>query len=155
MVGVGVIIAVGVGLFYYSQPENGIPAPSCTEDAKLCSDGSYVGRTGPNCEFVCPQTSTPVVRTNVPAKLGEKVLFGNTYITPLEVLEDSRCPDNVQCVQAGRLVFRAKLERNGKTQESVFDSTKSNSVIFDGSTFDFEETQGEGITLYFTQIGTH
>ena len=28
---------------------------ACTMDAKLCSDGSYVGRTGPNCEFApCP-----------------------------------------------------------------------------------------------------
>lgn len=26
----------------------------CTMDAKQCSDGSWVGRTGPNCEFVCP-----------------------------------------------------------------------------------------------------
>lgn len=23
----------------------------CTQEARLCSDGSYVGRTGPNCEF--------------------------------------------------------------------------------------------------------
>ena len=28
------------------------PPPSgCTEEAKLCPDGSYVGRTGPNCDF--------------------------------------------------------------------------------------------------------
>lgn len=27
----------------------------CTMDAKMCPDGSYVGRTGPNCEFAaCP-----------------------------------------------------------------------------------------------------
>jgi len=27
----------------------------CTQDAKLCPDGSSVGRTGPNCEFAkCP-----------------------------------------------------------------------------------------------------
>ena len=26
----------------------------CTTDAKLCPNGSYVGRTGPNCEFICP-----------------------------------------------------------------------------------------------------
>ena len=34
---------------------------ACTMDAKLCPDGSYVGRGGPNCEFAaCPQaTSTP------------------------------------------------------------------------------------------------
>jgi len=30
-------------------------AVACTQDAKLCLDGSYVGRTGPNCEFAaCP-----------------------------------------------------------------------------------------------------
>lgn len=27
---------------------------ACTMDAKECPDGSYVGRTGPNCEFICP-----------------------------------------------------------------------------------------------------
>jgi len=26
----------------------------CTMDAKMCPDGSYVGRSGPKCEFVCP-----------------------------------------------------------------------------------------------------
>jgi hypothetical protein len=34
------------------------PTPSakaCTQEAKLCPDGSYVGRTGANCEFApCP-----------------------------------------------------------------------------------------------------
>jgi len=30
---------------------------ACTMDAKLCSDGSYVGREGPKCEFKsCPET---------------------------------------------------------------------------------------------------
>lgn len=29
---------------------------ACTEEAKQCPDGSYVGRTGPNCEFTaCPK----------------------------------------------------------------------------------------------------
>ncbi len=32
---------------------------ACTMEAKLCPDGSYVGRTGPNCEFAaCPATRT-------------------------------------------------------------------------------------------------
>jgi type II secretory pathway pseudopilin PulG len=31
-------------------------AIACTEEAKQCPDGSYVGRTGPNCEFTaCPK----------------------------------------------------------------------------------------------------
>lgn len=37
-------------------PREGWSKPvACTEEAKLCSDGSAVGRTGPNCEFApCP-----------------------------------------------------------------------------------------------------
>ncbi|MFA6511948.1 MAG: hypothetical protein WCV86_02395 [Patescibacteria group bacterium] len=32
---------------------------ACTEEAKLCPDGSAVGRTGPNCEFAaCPGENT-------------------------------------------------------------------------------------------------
>jgi hypothetical protein len=36
------------------------PAPSqeqvaCTDEAMQCPDGSYVGRSGPKCEFVCPK----------------------------------------------------------------------------------------------------
>jgi len=34
-----------------TQPEEGV---ACTLDAMQCPDGSYVGRTGPDCEFVCP-----------------------------------------------------------------------------------------------------
>jgi hypothetical protein len=38
-----------------------LPLPNevaCTADAMECPDGSYVGRSGPNCEFVCPSTPT-------------------------------------------------------------------------------------------------
>ena len=32
---------------------------ACTMDAKLCPDGSYVGRVPPDCDFaVCPETKT-------------------------------------------------------------------------------------------------
>lgn len=30
---------------------------ACPVDAQQCSDGSYVSRTGPQCEFVCPQVA--------------------------------------------------------------------------------------------------
>ncbi len=32
-------------------------------DALECPDGSYVGRTGPDCQFVCPNKITPSVIT--------------------------------------------------------------------------------------------
>lgn len=46
-----IIIAVaGAGVFAWLKFFGEKPV-SCTQEAKLCSDGSYVGRTGPNCEF--------------------------------------------------------------------------------------------------------
>lgn len=32
----------------------------CTADAMICPDGTTVGRSGPNCEFVCPTPEVPV-----------------------------------------------------------------------------------------------
>lgn len=39
----------------------------CTSDAMQCPDGSYVGRTGPNCEFVCPDNDIGITITFPPA----------------------------------------------------------------------------------------
>lgn len=52
------------------NPVPGQGGVACTMEARLCPDGSYVGRQGPTCEFVpCPAvTSTPpVVATSTPA----------------------------------------------------------------------------------------
>jgi hypothetical protein len=38
-----------------------IEPKACTQDAKQCSDGSYVSRSGPNCEFAqCPKTQCTI-----------------------------------------------------------------------------------------------
>lgn len=42
-----------------SPPDEGV---MCTMDAKICPDGSAVGRSGPNCEFApCPKQGAPIV----------------------------------------------------------------------------------------------
>lgn len=39
----------------YGEPDGGPDRVACTMEAMICSDGSAVGRTGPNCEFAkCP-----------------------------------------------------------------------------------------------------
>jgi hypothetical protein len=58
LAGIVLILVIGLGGFMYrnaienrSQP----PQSACTLEAKLCPDGSSVGREGPNCEFkACP-----------------------------------------------------------------------------------------------------
>ena len=45
----------------------------CTADATQCPDGSYVGRTGPDCSFVCP-TTIPEKRVNLDNPLSDSVV---------------------------------------------------------------------------------
>ena len=46
-----------LGMLLFSGCVNETPK-ACTEEAKLCPDGSAVGRTGPDCEFApCPSSS--------------------------------------------------------------------------------------------------
>ncbi len=55
----------------------------CTQEAKQCPDGSYVGRTGPNCEFAaCPNEYKvyfvdELVKSNI--KEGTEVLVKGRY----------------------------------------------------------------------------
>jgi len=43
------------------------------------------------------------------ARLGETVNVGGPTVTPLRLVEDSRCPQGVQCIWAGRVVVSATI----------------------------------------------
>ena len=58
-----IVVFIFGGLLYiynpdpveYENPKN-IEPIACTMDAKLCPDGSYVGRIPPDCQFeACPK----------------------------------------------------------------------------------------------------
>lgn len=45
----------------------------CTMDAKMCPDGSYVGRIGPRCEFAaCPDEDDPIATSEITCPQGSK-----------------------------------------------------------------------------------
>jgi hypothetical protein len=49
------VLALGGGTYYFLLKKAPKPV-ACTQEAKICPDGSAVGRTGPNCEFAeCPE----------------------------------------------------------------------------------------------------
>jgi len=43
------------------------------------------------------------------ARMGETVNVGGPTVTPLKLVEDSRCPKDVRCVWAGRVVVSATI----------------------------------------------
>jgi len=82
---------------------------ACTMDAMMCPDGTYVGRSAPDCKFICPAADPANVKIN------QKVLVNGLTIIPLKVTEDSRCPmtSGIQCVWVGTV--RLDTQINGAT----------------------------------------
>jgi hypothetical protein len=67
------------------------------------------------CATVPPTSAGPI------AGLGQVAILNELKIRPIEVVEDSRCPTQVQCVWAGRLVVRARMNGPGWTQIRDFE----------------------------------
>ena len=89
-----------------------------------------------------PATVTPpssqghvLLYGNVTLKLNQVATFKNISIRPLAIVEDSRCPIDVQCIQAGTV--RVNVEVSSGMGKSV-------SILKLGQVF---TTEGEAITL--------
>ena len=65
------------------------------------------------CAVVPAPDSTPPAPQGSVVRLGERVQVGELAVTPVAVVEDSRCPTNVHCVWAGRLVVRTQIDGAG------------------------------------------
>lgn len=114
---------------------------ACTQEAKLCPDGSSVYRFGAQCQFAeCPLVEQPKVEEEVVVKkeevlgskfttLNKKVVIAGMSATPLEVVEDSRCPSGVNCIWKGTFRVKVKLESDGNTTRTS-ELSFGNSVVF-------------------------
>ncbi|GGZ08775.1 hypothetical protein GCM10011614_24610 [Novosphingobium colocasiae] len=51
------------------------------------------------------------------ARIGETVAVGGPRVTPLTVLEDSRCPMNARCVWAGQVRLSVRVETGAGTRD--------------------------------------
>lgn len=95
---------------YFQTTRTPGAAQGCTMEAKICPDGSAVGREGPNCEFAqCPGTTPEEESVTLEARMGEQVSGLGVKITLLRLLEDSRCPTDVVCIQAGTVRLQVRI----------------------------------------------
>lgn len=80
------LVSIGL-IFYYQWPKVMDNEPTaCTAEAKICPDGTAVGRTGPNCEFAeCPRpNSVDDMQAHIDSKAGRIQLESPE---PLAVIE--------------------------------------------------------------------
>ena len=79
----------------------------CTQEAKQCPDGSYVGRTGPNCEFAkCPNSVS--TSTSATPRQGLIQKLKNVIENKKEVREEvkNKIQDRVSSTTAQRIENR-------------------------------------------------
>ena len=117
------VVLIGAGVFLFRNNQVNAPGSdqvACTQDAMQCPDGSYVGRVSPSCEFAACLTSNSPEAMPLTARIHQGVSGLGIRITPLEVLEDSRCPVDVYCIQAGTVRLRATLQNSLGTSEQIF-----------------------------------
>lgn len=83
------ILAVGIGGFLWWRSSTQTSQKACTLEAKICPDGSTVGRSGPKCEFAtCPTAADEMA--NWKTYTNNKFGFSFKYPT---ILDFKSCPD--------------------------------------------------------------
>ena len=84
-----VLVFILVGAMYSYVSKNKPVQKACTLEAKICPDGSSVGRTGPNCDFAACPSQSP---TSSKSGIRGHVLLGPTC--PVEKIPpDPNCAD--------------------------------------------------------------
>jgi len=56
-----------------------------------------------------PRVGQEAASQGRPIALGQSAWLGDAIVTPLAVVEDSRCPVDAQCIQAGKLTVRTRI----------------------------------------------
>ncbi|MDO8739962.1 MAG: hypothetical protein Q7J54_00115 [Candidatus Woesearchaeota archaeon] len=140
------IIALGLYLIYNEslfteKRENPV---ACTQEAKICPDGSSVGRTGPNCEFTkCPEVQeVSAFDSLVNFTISKQIKFSDGLTVTLTEINDSRCKPGVVCIQAGELspVFTMMGGNIGDLPEEVRLGTSTvKKVIKNGYIFELKD----------------
>lgn len=79
--------------------------------------------------FASAQSPEQIVVKNGQQKVTKT---GPITVKFLELVEDSRCPEDVNCVWAGVARIKVRLSKNGKTADVELNTTDKQSTIFQG-----------------------
>ncbi len=154
-----VLIVVGAALvalklFVWQDLPDFIVKPlACTQEAKVCPDGSSVGRSGPNCDFAqCP--AGPAFGDSIMFAPGKKIVLADGMNVALENINDSRCKPNVVCVWAGELspLFSVSGGSVGDTAKQIqLGTSTAKQVATNGYVFTLNDATDTSATITITK----
>jgi hypothetical protein len=89
---------------------------ACTKEAKVCPDGSAVGRTGPNCEFTkCPTVINAINVTvdNIPSNTLKSLNDEDIQIEIQNLVALNKYPDNKNINKSKYPITLGRYSKNG------------------------------------------
>ncbi len=86
------------------------------------------------CATTQPQSRLPDVKPDAKnVALGQAAFADGPIVQPVEVLEDSRCPEDVRCVHAGQMRLKMLWLRPGGRQQEFEVTLGQRTQLADGS----------------------
>lgn len=126
----GLVIIIGIGLLLtHSEEPTLVPTNLATS--------TQIGISTTTSSTATSSTGAAQAYGSVTLALGQAAVFTDGLsIRPMRILEDSRCPADVECIQAGTVKLNFSAVMNGKmTAETV---TIGQSIQIDGDTVTLE-----------------
>lgn len=125
----GIIVLAGIVALVTRDAAPVINNESATVEIATGTDATTTSTdtpapTRPTVKPKAPMKGT--IPKSVPAQelvgtpLGTTLSIYDVSVTPIEVVEDSRCPAGVQCIQAGRIRVKTLISNGTKTVERIF-----------------------------------
>lgn len=146
------VVIVAIGGYWFFMVDNEVQQVACTMEAKICPDGSSVGRTGPKCEFVaCPEVVNQPV-TNHPDwatyyLAGQNIQFKYPTDLQVEYITPQDWPPQIT-VKTGQFICNAQ-------DGSASLPTRTLKKIYNNNTYCIEAmSEGAAGSVYTTYTYT-
>lgn len=91
------------------------------------------------CAAVSEKAALPGCYEGPCVRIGETQDLGTIAITPLEVIEDSRCPVEAECIWPGRVLINAQIESRGASAKTRLDIESWKPLAIHGGTLELVE----------------
>lgn len=152
IIAVMALLVICSGVYIYANKKT-IDSPiACTAEAKLCPDGSAVGRIGPDCEFALCPTDTISDKQGVfdnptTFNVNDKIVFSDGLSISLKEINDSRCKPEVQCFWQGELSALFDINKNSSSEEIRLGTVNNKKIVSQGYTFFLEKATEKSVTI--------
>src|SRR3989339_2284531 len=135
---IGLLLIFSGSVYFYVNKKSADSYPvACTMEAKQCPDGSYVGRTGPKCEFSTCPVAKPIEKQTkfgqpIIMRINDSVIFSDSLTLVLKEISDSRCQPGTQCFWQGELAALFQININGSSSDIRLGTVNNKKVNLKG-----------------------